>query len=414
MDYRALSKEWMELGKRITYYVKRIALITFLASCSPKTVPVKKPETPPVVVTPPPVKEEVPSKKRVSNVALVLPFQLDKITSKNIQQKDITRSALALDFYQGFKMALDSLAAKGDEFKLDVLDNRDNLNRNVTLTKVPGVTNADVIVGPVFPDGIKIFSDNPELRNKLQVSPLAAAMPAQFHNPKLVSMNNSIDQHAQKLADFLGQKYKAEQVNMILLNPRKTEDEAFAAPVRKYIVAGRKFIFMEVTSIAGVESNLSSSKTNVVIISTDNTSAVLSSVGRLYLKRQTNKIEVYGHPNWAKLKTLEAEKLQALNTRITSSYYIDPKSPQVKNFNAAYKVRYQIEPSEFAYKGFDTGYIFGSLLARYGKDYAKHLAGFKYDGLHNNFHFGFDPGIGYTNKSMMMLRYTGFEVRVEE
>jgi hypothetical protein len=391
-----------------------LILLAFLASCSPKTVPVKKPETPPVVVTPPPVKEEVVTKKHISSIALVLPFQLDKLNPKSIQQKDITRSAMALDFYQGFKMALDSLAEKGHNFKVEVLDNRDNVNRSYALTKVAGVQNSDIIIGPVFPDGIKVFSETSALRDKLEVSPLAAAMPAQFHNPKLVSMNNSIDQHAQKLADFLGKQYKAEQINMILLNPRKPDDEAFAAPLRKFLVAGRKFMFTEVSTIAAVESNLSASKVNVVIVGTDNPGIVLTSVGKLYLKRQSNKIEVYGHPNWGKLRNLEAEKLQALNTRITSSYFIDSKSPAVKSFNAAYKANYEIAPSEFAYKGFDTGYIFGSLLAKYGKDYAKHLDGFKYDGLHNDFRFGFDPGFGFTNKNLMMLRYSGFALMVEE
>jgi len=169
-----------------------------------------------------------------------------------------------------------------------------------------------------------------------------------------------------------------------------------------------------VAAIAAAESKLSAAKTNVVIISSDNASFVLSSIGKLYLKRQSNKIEVYGHPNWGKLKTLDAEKLQALNTRITSSYFIDTKSPAVKSFVAAYKIHYRQEPTEFAYQGFDTGYLFGSLLARYGKDYARHLTDFKYDGLHNKFRFAYDASVGYTNKNLMVLKYSGFEVRVEE
>lgn len=402
--------------KALSFKPRAILLLALLAGCSPKTVPVKKPVPPPVVITPAPPKVEAPVKKRMSTMALVLPFQLDKITSKTIQQKDVTRSALALDFYQGFKMALDSLAQKGHDFKLEVLDNRDNVARNVALTKVAGVRSSDIIIGPVFPDGIKVFSDSPDLKDKVQVSPLAAAMPTTFHNPKLVTLNNSIDQHAWKLADFINKHYRPSTVNIILLNPRKADDETFAAFVRKQltVVSAGKLSYTEVATAAAAESKLSPTKTNVVIFSSDNPSFVLSSVGKLYLKRQTNKIEVYGHPNWAKIKNLEAEKLQALNTRITSSYFINTKSPAVKSFVAAYKLRYQLEPSEFAYKGFDTGYLFGSLLARYGKDYSKHLKDFKYDGLHNDFRFAYDPAVGYTNKNVMVLRYSGFELRVEE
>jgi ABC-type branched-subunit amino acid transport system substrate-binding protein len=348
-------------------------------------------------------------------MALVLPFQLDKISTKTIQQKDITRSALALDFYQGFKMALDSVAEKGNDFKLAVLDSRDNTPRAVALSKVAAVKSSDIIIGPVFPDGIKAFSQTPDIKDKLQVSPLAAAMPSQFNNPKLVTLNNSIDQHAWKLADFIGREYKPDVVNVIIVNPRKEDDESFAAPVRSYLAAanGRRFAFTEVASVAGAETKLSSAKTNVIIIASDNSSLVLNGMGKLYARRQKNKIEVYGHPNWAKLKNLDIEKLQGLNTRITSSYYINYKSPEIIRFVAAYKVRYRTEPSEFAFKGFDTGFLFGSLLARYGKDYAKHLNGFKHNGLHNDFQFSYDPAIGYTNKNVMMLRYSGFELMVE-
>src|SRR4051812_2815220 len=83
--------------------------IAFLASCSPKVV-VTESKKQPV----PPVKEQpkvTDSKKEVSHsIALLLPFQLDNINSKTAALKDITQADLAIDFYQGFKLALDSLS----------------------------------------------------------------------------------------------------------------------------------------------------------------------------------------------------------------------------------------------------------------------------------------------------------------
>ena len=70
-----------------------------------------------------------------------------------------------------------------------------------------------------------------------------------------------------------------------------------------------------------------------MIIASASRDFVLPTIDRLYkISRAGSKIEVFGHPNWLKAQYLDAEKMQWLNTRITSSYYIDYKSKNVKNF----------------------------------------------------------------------------------
>ncbi len=402
--------------KRTAYNVKRTAswtllLIALLTSCSPKTTP--PPSELPVVVAPGPKPEPVPEKRYVANIALALPFQLDKITTKTIQQKDLTRATLALDFYQGFQLAIDSLAAKGTDFKVQVLDSRDNGVHVATLAHSAAVQAADVIIGPVYPAEIKAFSASADLRHKVMVSPLAAAMPTEFNNPKLLSMNNSVDQHATKLTDFIRTNYSAGVTNLILVNTRKTVDETFAAPIRKAFVES-KLSFTEVPNMVGIESKLSKTKVNVVLITSFDRPFVLLSVNGLYKFCESYKIDLFGHPNWTKLANLEIEKMQGLNTRITSSYLVDYQSLAVKRFVAAYKRTYKQEPSEYAFKGFDAGYFFGGLLAKYGNDYLRLLPTEKYEGLHTNFQFKNSAAVGYTNAYLMMLRYKGFEMLVEE
>lgn len=394
-----------------------LSFLVLLSACSRKVVPAK-----PGDQTSP--KKEEPSKVRVPvkksldhSLVLLLPFELNKINPETASRQDISKADLAIDFYQGFKLALDSLSQRGHNYKLQVFDTQDQETRVVNLARANSVRNNDIIIGPVFPDAISTFAEFSETIKVLQVSPLAASAPSQFKNPRLVTVNNSIDQHGWKIADFINKNYKAEQVNIVLINTQKNDDAKFAEPVKMYLkdLSAGRFSITERPNSIGLESYLNPRKRNLVIIASSERAFLLPTIDRLYkLSRDNYKIEVFGHPNSIKAKFLDPEKMQRLNTRLSSSYFVNYKLDRVKHFIARYRDEYGFEPSEFSFKGFDIGYYFGSLLEQYGKDYPDHLADQVYEGLHNNFRFRKDPVLGYLNTELMIIKYQGFELQLEK
>lgn len=394
-----------------------LVLVILLGSCSKKIVPVSTPSQKPEPEKDLSVKKEELKAVAVHSVALLLPFHLDQINPKTADRKSIRKADLAIDFYQGFKLALDSLSAEGYNYKLQVFDTQENELQLVNLARARSVLTNDLIVGPVFPVQIKTFSEFADLKDKLQISPLAASNPTQFNNSKLVTLTNNIDQHAHKIADFINRNYKPGNVNIVVINTQRNDEEKFSAPFKNYLIqlSSNAFVINERSNSIGLEEHLSSTKTNLVIIASDLRDFLLPTIDRLYKVSQTgSKIEVFGHPNWAKAQFLNAEKMQWLNTRISSSYFVDFKSTKVKNFIARYLVDYKSDPGEYAFKGFDTGYYFGKLLASYGEEYAKHLTEGKYEGLHNDFRFVEDMKTGFLNTELKILKYQGFELQVEK
>lgn len=394
-----------------------LILVFFLAACSKRTAPVVNVPEKPVPEKKEPVKAEEPKKVEPHSMALLLPFNLDKINIKAADLKEIKKADLAIEFYQGFKLALDSLSSEGYNFKLQLFDSQEDELHIVNLARAKSVIDNDLIIGPIFPESIKTFSEFAALGNKLQVSPLAASDPARFKNSKLVSLTNNIDQHSWKVADFITKNYEPEKVQVLLINTRSNDDEKFAAPLRGFLqkLSSGSFKIVERPNSIGLEEYLSTSKTNLVIISSDKRDFVLPTIDRLYkVSLAGSKIEVFGHPNWVKAQFLDPEKMQWLNTRLTSSYYVNYKSKKVKNFIARYRKDFDSDPSEFSFKGFDTGYFFGKLLSKYGIEYARHLTEAEYEGLHNNFRFVHDSISGYLNVELLILKYQGFELRLEE
>lgn len=396
-------------------HVLILCLIVFISACSRKTAPVK---TEGVKVPPVSKKaEEVPPPKKDidHSMVLLLPFELNKINLKTAGTKEIGKSDMAVDFYQGFKLALDSLSEDGHNYKLQVLDTQDQEARVVNLARAASVKENDIIIGPVFPDALSTFSEffdkDP---SKLIVSPLAASNPAQFKNPNLVTVNNDVDQHGWKIADYINRNYRPEAVNIVLVNTKNTDDEKFSAPLRKYIseLSKGKLKIIERPNSIGLQTHLSTSKNNLVILSSSDRSFLLPTINKLYqLVSENYKIELFGHPNWTKATFLDGTKMQALKTKVSASYFVNYKADNVKHFVARYRDEYGFEPSEFSFKGFDIGYYLGGLLEKYGKDYARHLTKETYDGLHNKFRFENDPVSGYSNTELKLLTYRSLELQ---
>jgi len=152
-----------------------------------------------------------------------------------------------------------------------------------------------------------------------------------------------------------------------------------------------------------------------VVITSADRAFVLPTIDKLYkLKNLASGgyvINLFGHPNWVK-QNYPTDKIQALNTIISSSYKIDYKNTAVVSFIKKYRYRYGFEPGEYAFKGFDVGYYFGKLLSNHGEDYREYLTKDKYKGLHNTFSFIYDEKLGYINTSLMLLKYKNFALEI--
>jgi hypothetical protein len=387
-----------------------------LAACSPKTGTGK---------LPPVVKEEKASKPAVkidtklteADISLLLPFNLNRIKVSTASKIETEKSALAIDFYQGFKLGLDSVAATTSmNFRLNVLDTRDNNIQITTLLKSGQLTGSKLIVGPVFPDGIRFITNYSIANNIPVVSPLAASHPNEFNNPHLISMVNNIEVHAEKMGTYISGKYDPGKTVIALISTRKPDDELLAAPLRHYFQQGKgtQFTFEEYSSVFTMETKKLPGKDYVILLTSTERPFVVATLDKLVkMKGAGARLSLFGHPNWLK-QNYNTDKLQALNTKITSSYMVDYKSPAVISFIKKYRNVYNFEPGEYSFKGFDTGLYFGRLLAEHGVSFLKYIPREKYRGLQNSFSFVKDEKLGYINISLLLLEYKNYALNPVE
>ncbi len=388
-----------------------------LAACSPKIQPRSTPApNVPAAEKAKPVEEKETKEFTEATISLLLPFKLNQVSAKAATRAEVDKAALAIDFYQGFMLGIDSAAASGFNFKVNVFETRDYNAQIETVIKTASLAQSNLLVGPVYPDGVKYISKYAIEHNLPLVSPLAASLPQEFNNPNLISVVNNIDLHVKKVGDHISRNYNSENYVVALINPKGADDEVFATPLRQYFTTykNRKLGFQEFASVFSLETKLMKGKKYIVLLSSSNKQFVTATIDKLLkMQRAGLNVSLYGHPNWVK-QTYPTEKLQALNTIISASYKVDYRRPAVINFVKNYRNKYQFEPNEYAFKGYDIGLYFGNLIANAGPDFMSQITKHKYRGLHNSFAFVHDKQLGYINTSLMLLQYKNFALNTIE
>ncbi|WP_099367141.1 ABC transporter substrate-binding protein [Sphingobacterium sp. 1.A.4] len=350
--------------------------------------------------------EEAKKAELSPNIALLLPFQLDKVAGHNVVEADVKRSALALDFYQGFQLGVNEASKKNGNIKINVMDSQDSEIRNVTLAATKDVTEASLIVGPVYPKEIRSFARANTNKKVLQVSPLAASMPTEFNISNLVSITPPIRIHMRAVANEINAKYRAGDV-VIVFDARDNDHrqfiDGFDAELKRI---NPNVIIKHIASTSQLGSAMPDVGYAFVVCGTTERTQLRSFVSTLdNLVSSGNSIKLFGHPLWERIDFSPYDNFYRMDPTITSESHLKVWSSEVQNFQRNYKTQFKVDPSDYAYKGYDAGRFFTTMLNKYGQDYAEKIVDEKYNGIFSNYQFSYNPQWGYVNQSVNFRTY---------
>lgn len=407
-----------------------ILVVALAVACSPKTRPVSRGTTKSTEKTTdkPGDKAEKDKKedknakkvsdKKVSTIAMILPLGLDHLNpGANYSAAGLKKAALALDYYRGFKLALDSLTGEGANYRLQLFDSKDEASQSHSLALNPQIKSSDLIVGPVFPDGMKAFTAVPGNNKKLILSPLSPSAPTTYKAENLITVIPPLEYHALRAAEFAVAKSKTKKIFVL------TSGYSAELPYIKYFkkavdsLSKKKIKVVQLTVTRGnlqpIVAQLTKFDRNFMVIPSTNQSFLKITLYSLDTLSKRYPITLIGHPNWEKFSFLKPEQMQRLNAYITSADRVNYKSQATITFMRNYRRAYRTEPSDYAIKAFDEGMYFGQLLAD-DADKLKSLDDNEFSGLHNSFDFVYKQGQGWVNKHVNLLHYENFELKKAE
>lgn len=376
-------------------------------------------------------------KKDKYKVGVMIPFYTDEIfkvdfTYKNAKRK-FFKSFTFAPFYEGMLIALDSLEKTGLKLVVNVYDVADDTAQIKKVINDPGFKNTDMVIGPFYPNMINYLSQHTTNKNMKIISPLSNNTRIDS-NSNIFKVRASKETHLQQLLNFIVENHADE--NIIIVHDDSKNSKSILNIIQKvandtcknnqakdfhYTEVIFKEFFkedkldekkIEITSIKNIMDTLSQEKKNVIFPLIIKENYAIDFINKLNLMDASLKENVilFGLPTWKNIESIDYEKMENLETHISTTSFIDYEEEKVKRFVRKYRSQYKTEPEPYAFLGYDITMYFLKALREYGSDFDKCLENINNDILSIKFNFTREgPVDGFENAHIFIFKYKNYE-----
>jgi len=357
----------------------------------------------------------------VYKVGLILPFETastdfefnailnahDLYTANHVKLED--DAIIALDFYQGL---LQSLNEDSDSVKIElhVYDNWNSDSVTAELLKNPALKKMDFMIGSVSSSTAKMVADFCKVNKILNIQPFTPSKSLTTENPYHLKIAPTIDSHVDNLYQSILDSFP--DANIIIYTPKNEKSLAIAQRFDSLFIsynagAEVKYGLAMVNSTdmifgdkkTGVDELINHKKTNILIITSYDEPFVQSTLRTIFEKNSKDNLVVYGMPTWLNGDILRLDYINNLHARISDPFFADTSKPQTRYFYEHFNERYHVEPSKYAYLGYDVLNFLMKSVKTYGKDFVAQIATQRYTGTAYKF------DIAQTMKNATTINY---------
>jgi len=339
------------------------------------------------------------------NMVLALPFLANQVNSYDT--KIDTRALIALNFYEGAKLAFDVLSTEAINLDVQVLDTRASETETRSLTYRNELSQAHVIIGTFKNSNTKVVADFAQQSKIPFVSPYYPHNNLVDTNKYFIQLNPSIKMHCEAVMQHIKSRYSADQIILVGRETRQEQGIMNLYQQAHFQLAGSSSVPpLKVLSINDQTASLENTKIKehflegkktVFIVASSNEGFAYSLLRKMDIAKKNrdeenddigledNELVVYGQPRWKDFTKISYDYYEKLNLHISSESFLDPNSFEVKSFKQNFYNNYGTVPTEQAFIGYDTVLYFGRMLKQYGPSFYNKLDQNYKDMLHTRF-----------------------------
>ncbi len=404
-------------------------------------------------------------KQSTYNIALMLPFFLEEMDSIDFSnEKDFARLANLvsfrfLDFYGGFRMAVDSMKAQGMNLNLFVYDVDNDVVKTNEVLLSSELSSMDLIVGPLFAKSFTRVADFAKTYEIPIVNPLSERDEIIYNNPWVYKIQPSSEKQIDQLVSYLEiafpesnillsrhNKYKFQsEVSYIrnslntkrpghiyvpnneildIIDSKKNASSLFTENkmVEKtflkdnigdstYFTNLVKEVIYTNDSTTGLSMNLSEVRHNVVIAFSEDIVFSKELLTQLNKLGQERDITLIGLPDWNEFTGLETSQLLNLDFHCFTSRAVNFNNTRIQSWVLNYRDIYNTEPAvdNYAFDGFDVGWYFLNALYNYGKNFGDCLQYLTVPLIQTKYNFESKPSNGFQNIHWNLGKYADYQ-----
>ncbi len=321
-------------------------------------------------------------KIKTYRVGIFAPLYLDSMFSTTGYKygKTIPKNLLpGVEFAQGALVAFDSMQMWSENVEAFIYDTKSYTEPIPILIKDKKIDSLDLIIGSVKDFEFKQLADFALLHNIPFVSATYPNDGGVTQNPFTVIMNSTLKAHCEAIYSYLVQNHGTDKLLIVRRNGSQ-EDR-----ISGYFKAlneqdGKPLLSIQTITIDSsispylLKSRLDSNRQTVIIgASLDESFALsLSTISRNF--SETYPITLIGMPTWDGFASLrKKDEFESFPIYFTSPYFNNKWDNYSKMLTSAYQKTYKTKPSDMAFKGFESAYMFTKLLAKFPDDLMSHL-----------------------------------------
>ncbi|MCT4625362.1 MAG: LysM peptidoglycan-binding domain-containing protein, partial [Schleiferiaceae bacterium] len=350
-------------------------------------------------------------------IALVLPFFLSINDSMEVGYANPSkapvyrRSKVAIEFYNGFKQAMDTLAALGLNIKVTTIDSDNDLNKIKRQKQKIDLLNPHFIVGPLYAKNAEwLAKEYPDIPI---ISPLSKVTNNQ-------GMMNLINCHTQLTGEWLGlagiinENYL--DYRIVFVNPDTKQNREGVELIKRNLESAGSPNLIELwlsdgyPNIDFYKSHINDSAHKTVWVITSEDQAFLNDFMTKMYSLKTKNMKMLTTSKVLEAKTVQKLYLSTLNIKTTTQDFVDYTDEETNLFIKKYRENCFTEPTEYSFKGYDSGIYFTLLAARFGGiPISRSWPSFK--GIGTGYNFIEANRNGPTNKYINVLEIVDFTLQ---
>ncbi len=317
---------------------------------------------------------EVSTKPVVYKIGIFAPLYLDSVFTNNNTfryKQNVPRFIMpAVDFVQGALIALDSLQEGDNYFDATVYDSKSYREPVATLIKNKKLDSLHLIIGHIKDEEYTQLADFALQRNIPFISATYPNDGGVTANPFLVIMNSTLRSHCEAIYSYVLQNHGTDKIYLVR---QKGQQEDMVASYFKMINEKEGKALLPIVTI-NLDNNITAANLRTKLDSNSKSIIIAGSLDETFAGKiakassdiqKTYQITLIGMPTWDNFNALyNKRELSNFPVYYTTAFYTEKQDNFSKTLMSAYLKRYRGKPSDMAFKGFESVYLFTKLLAK--------------------------------------------------
>ena len=317
--------------------------------------------------------------KDTYSVSVMMPFMVNTLEPSAGNK----RNQNVLDFYEGMKLAVDTLAKQGVKISLRAYDTERNVNKIRSVLNTDELKNTDLLIGPFFQEEVKPIQDFSLANGVNLFNPLHNNLELLGNNPYAFLYQPSLETMGRKAGEYLSANAKRKTCLVFYGTTRRdsTLAASFSAAAQAKgmkIIAAHRLSREQSGNILSIlttateydefrypkQFSLKKDSVGGIYVASDDAliyAKVLSGI-----ETRGDHIPVLGSESWLEQHTIDLEKFQNLPITLIAPNYVDTGRPYAKAFARKYVRTHGRVPTSYASTGYELMLFLGTQLKKNG------------------------------------------------